>query len=372
MKSCKQCGAPLNDNASYCNNCGTTFSKTEEPPTKKKSHATKKVLVIGAAVVFVCVALAVVVITVVLPNSKYNAAVALMNDGNYDEAIAAFAEMKGYKDSNIKIADCQDAIKEANYKGAVEKLNNGEIGEAYETFLTLKGYKDSDEMIAEIQKMPAYKDYLLKNAHVGSTVKFGSYEQDDDRENGKEDIEWTVVEIENGKMLVLCDYALDCQPYNTFTASDAQITWETCSLRKWLNESFFNTAFSADEQQKIATSPIVAESNPEYQTSAGNDTNDKVFLLSISEAEMFFSYDEERICTATDYAKSRGVDVSDNYKAAREENMCVWWLRSPGAFPSSAATVVYDGSISTYGEHAGGNAVNNDVAIRPAMWIIVE
>ena len=66
-------------------------------------------------------------------------------------------------------------------------------------------------------------------------------------------------------------------------------------MRKWLNDEFFETAFSAEEQGRIPTTLVTAEDNAEYGTEAGNDTTDKVFLLSVSEVETYFPSNESQM-----------------------------------------------------------------------------
>lgn len=112
-------------------------------------------------------------------------------------------------------------------------------------------------------------------------------------------MEWLVLAKEGNKVLVISKYALDCQPYNT---SFTSVTWETCSLRKWLNGTFINNAFSAEEQAMIPTVTVSADKNPDYSTDPGNATQDKVFLLSITEANQYFTSDEARKCGTTEYA----------------------------------------------------------------------
>lgn len=148
---------------------------------------------------------------------------------------------------------------------------------------------------------------------------------------------------EDGKVLLISEDAVVKKEYNT-TSTD--VTWETCSLRTWLNGSFMDDAFSPEEAEKIVESTVTANKNPEYHTSPGNDTTDKVFLLSIDEVNQYFSSDEERIC------KYNG-------------SACVWWLRSPGIYSSLAACVDSDGSIFDYGSSV--NSANGGV--RPALWI---
>ncbi len=236
----------------------------------------------------------------------------------------------------------------------MEMISEGKYMDAYNLLDELNGYKDSAEKAKEI--IGKYKTEIIKTASVGDTVYFGSYEQDHNASNGKEDIKWLVLAKEGDKALVISKYALDCQQYNT---SDTDVTWESCSLRKWLNGTFFSAAFSSEEQSSIISSTVTADKNPLYNTSPGNNTTDKVFLLSIAEVNKYFSSDEARMCASTKYAKAQRA-----YTDTGNGN-CWWWLRSPGSSSNYAANVYFDGSVINRGDgvYSGINAV------RPALWI---
>ena len=162
-------------------------------------------------------------------------------------------------------------------------------------------------------------------------------------------------------LLVISKYALDCRQHNT---SNTSVTWETCSLRKWLNGTFLNAAFSSAEQNSIMYSTVTADKNPSYSTSPGNNTTDKVFLLSITEANKYFKSDDARKCAPTDYAIAPGAWTSDSDKTGGRAT-CWWWLRSPGDDSNYAAYVYNDGSV----DYDGSNVLSSSVAVRPAMWI---
>ncbi len=184
------------------------------------------------------------------------------------------------------------------------------------------------------------------------SIVFGRYIQ---KNNGTtEPIEWQVLSRENDRILVISRYALDCQEYDD---TGKEVTWETCSLRKWLNGTFLNTAFSDSEQVMISNVTVSADKNPEYSTNPGNSTKDRVFLLSITEVKKHFTSDSARQCQGTAYSYAQGA-----YKASNGN--CWWWLRSPGEASSNAAGVSYIGSVvSAY-------SVDNDYgAVRPALWI---
>ena len=212
--------------------------------------------------------------------------------------------------------------------------------------------------------IPKQRINKIKTANVGDIIVFGAYEQDNNTSNGKEDIEWLVLAKEDNKILVISDKALDCKPYNQ---SRDYVTWETCSLRNWLNNDFINAAFTAEERAMIPTVTVSADMNPEYNTNSGNATKDKVFLLSIVEAEKYFTSDEARKCVPTEYAISNGASTSDSYTKGGKAT-CLWWLRSPGFDQFIAAYVNYFGPVLRYGRSVGN--VSNSV--RPAMWISID
>ena len=293
-----------------------------------------------------------------LKDIDYDAAVALMNEGRYDDAITAFSAMGGYRDSDAQIEACHTALKDIDYDAAVALINDGNIIDAYESLIAMDGYKDSAEKADGI--FVQYKAEKLKLAEVGDTVLFGAYEQDNDLSNGKEEIEWLVLAKEDGKLLVISKYALDWQYYHS---TQTNITWEKCSLRSWLNGKFMNNAFSSKEQAMIATTYVSADRNPEYGTNPGNATNDKVFLLSITEAEKYFRTDEDRRCRATAYAFAQGAPIP---------GFINWWLRSPGADQHSAAFVLDHGPIFYGWVYSYGSDGRSACAVRPAMWINLD
>lgn len=273
----------------------------------------KKIAIITTPIVCAVIAFIIVLNTVIIPNGKYNDAIALMDAGKYSEAISAFEALDGYKDSVNKIEECN-----VNIYG--EEVWN-----------------------------------KVKSVNVGDVYKFGSYEQDNNKSNGQEDIEWLVLEKDGTKILVVSKYALDCKPYNT---SYTDVTWETCTLRKWLNNDFLGSAFSANEKAMIPTVTVSADKNPDYNTNPGNAMQDQVFLLSITEANKYFSSDSARQCKPTDYAVANGAWESDS-------GNCWWWLRSPGLDQIYAAGVYDDGDVCECGYGVG----DVGYAVRPALWI---
>ena len=197
-------------------------------------------------------------------------------------------------------------------------------------------------------KKPEYK--------MGEVIKFGNYPQDKD--GTEKPIKWIVMKNEGNQVLLLSKYVLDTKPYNKELE---KVTWETSDIRQWLNNEFYTTAFNKAEKVKIQTSLIKNEDNSEHGTSGGNDTEDKVFLLSEKEAETLFSNDDERIAKATGYAEKSGVYVNE-----KKESM--WWLRSPGSDSYGAAGVRSYGRVSR-----DGNIVyDNSGGVRPALHLNLQ
>ena len=205
--------------------------------------------------------------------------------------------------------------------------------------------------------------FAAANAQVypGQSVYMGSYEQDNNTGNGKESIEWIVLEVSGKKALLLSRYALDAQPYNrTF----AGVTWETCSLHYWLNNDFYYSAFTSSERDKILLTNVSNPNNPSYGTAGGNNTLDKVFLLSIQEVQKYFREGSQLQCLATNYTRARGR-ANDYSIRDHNSNVWWWWLRSPGSQTQYGATVNTNGGIVNIGYHVD----DSYVGIRPAMWV---
>lgn len=194
----------------------------------------------------------------------------------------------------------------------------------------------------------------LRHAKEKDIVTFGMYWQDFDY---KTPIEWIDLEKREKEMLVLSRYALDAQPYNKVLE---ETTWAEGSLRKWLNENFYDEAFDAEEKRRIPKKPVVAHKNPEYDTDPGIRTIDRLFLLSIPEVDRYFQDDGERMCQPTTYALERGAWFNEGRGTTQ------WWLRSPSLLSINAAHVHFDGCV-----YAHGDRVNSDyVAVRLDLFPI--
>ena len=157
------------------------------------------------------------------------------------------------------------------------------------------------------------------------------------------------------------------------------MTWETCTLRKWLNNDFLNACFDIKTQGAIQTTTVDNSSSQCYSgwsTSGGNDTQDRIFLLSYAEANQYFGVtsdnkdNTEARVLPTAYAKAQGAYTSTSNSYTVDSSVYgttgaagYWWLRSPGFYRDYAANVYVGGSL-------GGSSVNfGDTCVRPALWV---
>jgi len=199
---------------------------------------------------------------------------------------------------------------------------------------------------------------------AGQIVTLGRYEQDGNAGNGPEPIEWIILDLEEGQCLLLSRYALDVMPYHT---ESVPVTWEQCSLRAWLNGEFLSAAFSDEERAAVLMKDLdnsAAQGFPGYGTSGGNTTADRVFLLSWSQADLYFPGVLDKLCSASVYALSKNPWTSRSYTADGRP-ACSWWLRSPGLEQTDAMRV---GNIA-FRRDGVSSAVN---CVRPALWLSLD
>ncbi|MBQ8537051.1 MAG: serine/threonine protein kinase, partial [Clostridia bacterium] len=188
-------------------------------------------------------------------------------------------------------------------------------------------------------------------AQVGEYITFGAYEQDNNKSNGKEPIQWRVLAKENNRLLVISRYGLDCKQFSRSTRS-----WRKSDLRKWLNGDFLSQAFTPQELEQIPTTSVFTPTT--HNGTEGDTTQDRVFLLSTQEAERYFKSDADRLCQVTAYAKKQKATTIDG-------DIGWWWLRSPGISEYSTVKVFTTGKI----DKSGYNPNSTRGSIRPALWI---
>ncbi|MBR4459050.1 MAG: MucBP domain-containing protein [Clostridia bacterium] len=202
---------------------------------------------------------------------------------------------------------------------------------------------------------------------VGDYVIFGHYPQ---KASGNDNtpIEWLVLDVQDGKALLISRYGLDAQPYNNeYTAT----TWEQCTLRTWLNGTFLYKAFTAQEREAILLTDVDngwSQGFSSWGTYGGNNTRDQIFLLSYAEAGKYLDVthgnsknNKSRVAPTSYSIKKGAANVNVDGTAAGW-----WWLRSPGGTQRNAASVNRDGSLRYIYVYSGSGCV------RPALWLNLD
>ncbi len=329
------------------------------------------------------------------------------NELEFNHVAELFSGIGGFEDADELREECirraGDCMKDEMYYSAKEKMDAGRYKDAIEEFGSVSNWKDAQELISICQQKDGEKTIALKKRRkkiyrlaamaalvivavivassiisytgnlqkakdavsdkaVGYSISFGTYRKNYDSEE-KEPIKWGVLAKEDDRILVISDKLIDVQPYNK-DGTDA--TWETCSLRKWLNGSFLKSAFNSGEQKLILKTDVPADKSYQFDTDPGNDTKDKVFLLSEAEYKQYLSSSAYRSCNFTNYAGLK-AKFSDSDFGRERNSFHEWWLRGPGK-SSEWAAVAYteaSGMSDSYVEKVY-------TGVRPAMWLSLK
>lgn len=295
--------------------------KTSIPKKEKRKSPVKKVLVI-----IVCLLLA--------GGIKY------YSTGNEQEISTAKKDLvenpKIVKDTSVEGGKkvTWDCIWFGSYP-QTKIVSSSKENDLYSTLETANGWDKNNDIIIGKEKYHRAKKSYFKY----------------------EPIKWRVIKCENGEALLLSDIVLDKQKYNKRLK---KVTWEKSTLRKWLNKKFMNRAFSSSEQEAIRTTKVINEDNYYYKTDGGNDTLDKIYLLSLSETDEEKETEEAKEYGFTD---SYGMTIKySNY--ADLDDYQYWWLRTPGEKNISAAAVDMSGKA-----YLGGGESDMELGIRPVLHL---
>lgn len=284
---------------------------------------------------------------IAVPEIQYAIAKSQIEAGHIEEGLRVFESLDGYRNSKEKILSIK-------YDLAVDLLEAGEYSAAAQAFRALGNYKDSLKKASEI--LFSVQQSGLVNVQQGDVLYFGHYEQDNNIANGTEELEWIVLDVVEGKALITTKYVIDSMKFH-----DARMdtTWETSSIRTWLNGTFYEQAFEEEHRKYISLTTVTADLNSEYDTLTGPETEDYVFLLSLKEFETYLSGKPEAVCLATEYAIAKHVYIQQSDSAAW------WWCRTPGMYQTYVAGINPGGNIS----YNGNNADNSHGGIRPVIWL---
>lgn len=310
------------------------------PPPQASGFDAKK-LAIPIAVGVAVIALVVVVILLLGGNGGQS--------GENVSSGSASSSLAGVESVHIP-----EDKKEDKYNEALDLISNGSYYDAYVILSNLGDFSDSQAKLAEIREKALVQK--ISTAEVGDKVYFGAYEQDNKKNNGKEEIEWIVLQQEDGKTLLLSSVALDSKQYHK---TETDISWKDCNLRAWLNDTFYPAAFSESEKEYVLQS--------ELETFGSDNTQDHVFLISYKELQTF-----ERLYPEMDFTTIEMTQYSIA-QGGGSNTLGGWWMRGAwdlyGYVTADYAMVCRDGGA---GSDENGSAMNVDeegFLIRPSIWV---
>jgi len=180
-------------------------------------------------------------------------------------------------------------------------------------------------------------------------------------------IEWDIINNNDGKALIVANLILDSQEYYPFHNSKSN-NYELSNIRKWLNASFYNTAFNALQKELISTTLVdnsLKSTGNTYNDYVCDDTYDKIFLLSREEYQNYYSNPQLRSDVGTDYAKAQGLFVQSNNTTKGKSN---WLLRSPYNLNVDDVYSLY--VMGGYSISVGSLDISLTYGgVRPACWV---
>lgn len=232
----------------------------------------------------------------------------------------------------------------------------------------------------------AYPSALPDAVVPGDTITFGHYEQDNDTSNGPEAITWKVLDVQDGKALVISEKILARVRHRYVEDGHGAVTWETSRVRQWLSEDFFDAAFSDEEKTAVYLTNVKSEPNPDYtDTDPGKDTQDYVFVLGLEQYDAYFADDgdlfdavapyTEVARVGNPYAKDELVRTAKYYpmnnavRGNADGSAGWWWLRTVGQDYAADGNFMMRVDAAGKADGVGSDA---DCGVRPAMWVDVD
>ena len=341
---CKNCGKELKDNDRFCRYCGAVIKPKSQVPEADQTTVQNKAPVKAQEDNI---------------KSSPDQVKGGQNKGNQGKpanyslligigigvAVAAVCSLLFFMTQNKKNAA---VVQESAGEAAADNAGEAAPEEAAAENPVSEDAAAAAQESAESERHEVEEvDSITGDTSVGDYVLYGTYEQDNNLENGKEPLEWIVLDKYENSYLLITAEVIDEVCYN----DEWDVTsWQSCSLRSWLNEEFIEEAFTEAQTSQI--------SYTEHTDVDGNYTSDQVFILSPWELENYFSSNSDRTAGATDYAEARGVYEYSN-------GNCWYWAAEEGADPHYARYVNCEGAILEYGMLV----FNNSFGVRPAMWV---
>ena len=287
-----------------------------------------------------------------IPLMKYNQAIDLINDKQYDEGLAILEELGDF-------SDAKEQYKTGLYVKGLNCLANNDFDSCETIFEELGDFKDSQELLASLDmRRVSLEIKTIAAASAGDIVTFGTFETDGNEENGPEALRWQVLNNRDDLVTLITEQSIAGM---RFHFNNGQTSWAECSVRSWLNGTFFTSAFNVNEAGFVCKNYISTPANPDFPSPLGETTVDRVYLLSLSEALSCFKKlsDRKLTCTPASYM--------DTY--TDDDGNCCWWLRTSGARLESAVGVDTTGQVMTVGYDC---YQNDQIGVRPVIVIDIS
>jgi len=202
---------------------------------------------------------------------------------------------------------------------------------------------------------------------VGDKIVFGNYE-------------WRVLDIQSNAALIITEYIIEQRPFHNCSGD---VTWADCSLRKYLNDEFYDKLAAKDKSRII---PVLNKNldNPWYGANGGGDTKDYIFLLNIEETVCKYFGDSsnnlKNRSAKQRYWFQRKDENNNKRRSTFDGYVWWWWLRSPGRDNRRAVYIHGDGNIGIQGNGTFRYSSNtlhpltgdNSGGVRPALWLKIN
>ena len=222
---------------------------------------------------------------------------------------------------------------------------------------------DQPKQVIDIKSMVGDKQKIA-SLECGDLASFGSYIQG--KKGEVKPIEWFVLQVSGSNVWLLSKYALDVQPYNV---EYKDVTWNSCSLRKWLNKYFYHKAFSNEEKKLMED--VISYGYEELESKWGGTwrkktikSSDKVFLISEEDAHKYEYLIQPMImCPVTDYVKTL------DFYSYKKKHKCCWWVRDDNTTKSDKKKIEV---ISLTGASEEFSINREDICVRPAIVLNLD
>lgn len=254
---CEKCGVKISDDAKVCYSCGekvkifegnsiTEKSESGEVSQQSGNVMTEKMKCVRTLILVFVPLILFIVIAVIINNISKTT---LSGSYGYGQTSTGYCT---YKIDFNRNGSCLWEQSGTLFTGEYRYNGNDTFiitigGKGIYSDTTFKAERNGNSLIISggIFSKAEFKRTEIK---VGNTIYFGSYEQDNNLDNGNEPISWRILSVDYGRALLLSEYVLEAKPYNE---TQEAVTWENCTLRAWLNDEFYNTAFDYEQKKSI-------------------------------------------------------------------------------------------------------------------------